>query len=78
MLQTAAAGVTAEPQCLAPAMDVPVESLSTAEEVQAALDDPQVSKTRKQKLKQRLKQLQACHTHFSPNHAKAIHSHAIH
>jgi hypothetical protein len=36
----------------------PVDELTTIEEVQAAMDDPGVSKTRKQKLKQRLKQLQ--------------------
>lgn len=49
--------------------DVPVDSLLTVEEVQAALDDPKISKTRKQKLKQRLKQLEACHVHlFLPQH----------
>lgn len=38
--------------------DMPVDELTTVEQVQAAMDQPDVSKTRKQKLKQRLKQLQ--------------------
>ena len=40
--------------------ELPVDALTTVEQVQAALDDPGVSKTRKQKLKQRLKALQVC------------------
>lgn len=40
--------------------ELPVDALTTVEQVQTALDDPGVSKTRKQKLKQRLKALQVC------------------
>lgn len=46
-------------------VDVPVDTLSSIEEVQAALSNPAASKTRKQKLKQRLKQLQACEVRHS-------------
>lgn len=38
--------------------EVPVQDMTSIDAVQAAMDTPGVSKTRKQKLKQRLKQLQ--------------------
>lgn len=38
--------------------EVPVQEMTSIDDVQAAMDAPGVSKTRKQKLKQRLKQLQ--------------------
>lgn len=41
---------------------LPVEDLTTVQEVEAAMNAPAVSKTRKQKLKQRLRALQVCIT----------------
>lgn len=43
--------------------EVPVQEMTSIEDVQAAMDAPGVSKTRKQKLKQRLKQLQVSLSH---------------
>jgi hypothetical protein len=44
-------------------LTVPLEKLTTVEQVKAAMDAPGVSKTRKQKLKQKLNALQARAAH---------------
>jgi hypothetical protein len=51
------------------AAEAPVESLTTVEAVQVAMDAPGVSKTRMQKLKQRRKQLQVHGGHLAEAHA---------
>jgi hypothetical protein len=56
------AAAKADAAAAADPAEAPLESLTTVEAVQAAMDAPGVSKTRKQKLKQRLKQLQVCQT----------------
>lgn len=53
-------GKTAKASDDAP-QEVPVQEMTSIDDVQAAMDAPGVSKTRKQKLKQRLKQLQVFH-----------------
>jgi hypothetical protein len=72
--QAAAAGGVEQEQSVT---ELPVDELTTVEQVQAALDAPGVSKTRKQKLKQRLKALQVClfvlgttHRAFAGFHAR--------
>lgn len=52
-------------------MDTPIDSMTTVEQLPAALNDPNVSKTRRQKLKQRLKQLQV--GYYVSAHDESLH-----
>jgi hypothetical protein len=41
-------------------LTIPMENLTTVDQIQSAMDAPGVSKTRKQKLKQKLNAMKVC------------------